>query len=260
MGICIFCDNPANSKEDMFPKWLLKRVRTGQPMYRKRANRPVKVTPHSTVKIKCVCKPCNNEWMSQLESKCIPLIGSLLNDFELWIDEEYQTLLSAWTVKVAMINDAVESHDRFFTRTECEAFRLNRVIPFGLEVNAARFTGSSLDANGSDFTLTNPAGELLAKGHVFHLLIGHLILEAVALHPVGGYENAKFAYASMPGYWNESIIRIWQPTKPQVKWPPILSYGVGHGKLHYGWLRSRWKNPTGHIVTTRNPLVPKTAQ
>ena len=41
--------------------------------------------------------------------------------------QEYQTLLSAWTVKVAMINDAVESHDRFFTRTECEAFRLNKM-------------------------------------------------------------------------------------------------------------------------------------
>jgi len=50
--------------------------------------------------------------MSTLEQKCIPLIGALLEDIELWLDEEYQNLLSRWAVKTAMINDTVESHDQ----------------------------------------------------------------------------------------------------------------------------------------------------
>ena len=134
MGICIFCTNPANSKEDMFPQWILRRVKTGEPMVHRKPNRPVKISQSSKVRLKCVCATCNNGWMSALEQKCIPLIGALLEDIELWRDEEYQNLLSRWAVKTAMINDSVQSHTRFFTSAECESLKNKQEIPFGTQV------------------------------------------------------------------------------------------------------------------------------
>jgi hypothetical protein len=51
MGICIFCTNPANSKEDMFPQWILRRVKTGEPMVHRKPNRPVKISQSSKVRL-----------------------------------------------------------------------------------------------------------------------------------------------------------------------------------------------------------------
>jgi hypothetical protein len=188
MNACIFCGSSADSKEDMFPQWILRRVKTGQPMVHKKPNRPIKISQSSKVRLKCVCATCNNGWMSALEQKCVPLIGALLEDIELWLDEEYQNLLSRWAVKTAMINDTVQSHASFFTRSECENLKNKQEIPFATQVCVGRFVGRSLDANGSDFTLLNPQRELIAQGHVFHVMVGHLILEVVSMHPVKAYE------------------------------------------------------------------------
>jgi hypothetical protein len=46
MKPCIFCGTPSDSKEDLFPRWILKRVVTRQPLYRKMGNmQHVSVSP-----------------------------------------------------------------------------------------------------------------------------------------------------------------------------------------------------------------------
>jgi hypothetical protein len=140
MDTCIFCDNAANSKEDLFSNWILDRVETRYPLYRERRGKPAELTVSQKVKLKCVCKPCNNGWMSQIENDCVRVMGNLLEDIQLPLDEEYQQLISRWAILKSMINDTVEEHERFFTRTECVNFKEKGEFPLAIQVCSACFT------------------------------------------------------------------------------------------------------------------------
>jgi hypothetical protein len=81
--ICIFCNNPADSKEDLFPRWILKRVRTGVPLYRQTGDAPPELTEDQEVRIPCVCQSCNNGWMSRMERTVQKFTGPMIDDFYL---------------------------------------------------------------------------------------------------------------------------------------------------------------------------------
>ena len=90
---------------------------------------PVEITASAQVKIKAVCRPCNNGWMSKLETDSKPLIGRLIEDFPLSLHTSQQTLLARWTLKTAMVLDGVtKERNRFYTRSECENLHLNSKI------------------------------------------------------------------------------------------------------------------------------------
>src|SRR5271165_5135232 len=156
MKPCIFCSKPADSKEDLFPRWILKGVVTGQPLYRKMGDAPPEITKDQEVRLPCVCQKCNNTWMSGMEMTVKKFLGPMIEDLSITLDRQNQQNLAEWAVKGAMINDTVDPHPRFFTEAESHAFRLKRTIPKRTLVFAARFTGRNLDSNGVDFTLTEP--------------------------------------------------------------------------------------------------------
>jgi hypothetical protein len=145
MRSCIFCGKPADSKEDLFPRWFLQRVVTHQPLYRQISDAPPEITEDQEVRIPCVCKKCNNTWMSGMETTVKKFLGPMIEDFSLPLDRQNQQNLAEWAVKGTMISDAVDPHPRFFTDAECYAFKQKRTIPDRTLVFAARFTGRSLD-------------------------------------------------------------------------------------------------------------------
>jgi hypothetical protein len=51
MELCIFRGNPADSKEDLFPRWILKRVETRQPLSRKLGDAPPEITEDQEVRL-----------------------------------------------------------------------------------------------------------------------------------------------------------------------------------------------------------------
>ena len=54
-----------------------------------------------------------------LEQKSIPVLGALLQDISTPLDSQQQTILALWSVKTAMVVEAVKnSEDRHFTHTE----------------------------------------------------------------------------------------------------------------------------------------------
>jgi hypothetical protein len=71
---CVFCGDPANSREHVIPEWLSKRMAirdlSFQPAHYSNVEGyevrpPIKC---ATLKTRQVCKGCNNGWMSSLES------------------------------------------------------------------------------------------------------------------------------------------------------------------------------------------------
>lgn len=72
---CLFCDKPANTLEHVWPQWILPIAKNRNPITQKLGDSP-SVQHQGDFKIKCICKCCNNGWMSDLEAKLQPLLGS----------------------------------------------------------------------------------------------------------------------------------------------------------------------------------------
>jgi hypothetical protein len=264
MDTCIFCTNPPDSKEDLFPRWVLERVKTRELLSRKVGHGEPEFTESQEVRIPCVCATCNNGWMSRLEMKCKPLIGLLLDDVALPLELDQQKFIAERALKMAMVNDAYETHDRFFTDAERHAFKnKNREIPQGTGIWAARFDGITLSSIGSTFTLGLPNNSGLVQGHVYTVTVGHLSLQVLSLHEKADQGITRVNVAASPLNWDQILIRLWpQPkNKREIRrWPPpkyscALVENLNFGNLHYARLVYRFNVPDGHSINTINPLV-----
>jgi hypothetical protein len=260
MDTCIFCSNPANSKEDMFPRWILDRVKTREPLSRRIGDARPEITEDQEVRIPCVCMTYNNGWMSRLETKCKPMIGSLLEDLSLDLDAEHRKFLSEWVLKTAMVNDACGGRARFFTDLECQAFKTNnREIPDGTGVWAGRFTGRTLTGIGSQFRLDSPTKQGVAQGHVFTVCVGHLVLQVLSIHKQPDIATVTVAASAVK--WEDFLISLWPPLKPKAQkltWPPPHNFALienqNLGNLHYARLIDRWNVTDGHTISSPQPI------
>jgi hypothetical protein len=192
--------------------------------------------------------------MSGMESTVKKFVGPMIDDFAIPLDRQYQQNLSEWAVKCAMCNDTVYAHPRFFTNAECHAFRQKRTIPDKTLVFAARFTRSSLDSSGADFTLIDPGtGTLFVRGHFYNLMVGHVVLQVLSWHPERQHKDKLVRMRAADGPWDKLTIQIWPFEKKTVNWPPPLSLSTVVGVTHYGHFRVRFKNKSGHALVTIKP-------
>jgi hypothetical protein len=72
----------------------------------------VAVSDNPEITVRTVCGVCKNGWMSDLEARCIPVIGNLMEDISLLLDTSQQTLLSTWALKTAMVLDSTNTRER----------------------------------------------------------------------------------------------------------------------------------------------------
>ena len=149
-----------------------------------------------------------------------------------------------------------EGHVRFFTDAECHAFTSNnRKIPDGTGVWAGRFTGRTLSAIGSEFRLDSPTIQGVARGHVFTVCVGHLILQVLSLHKQ--LDIMTVTIAASPIKWETLLIPIWPLPKAKTQkltWPPSHNFALIEnldlGNLHYARLIDRWKVTDGHTISS----------
>lgn len=229
---------------------------TREPLSRRIGDATPVITEDQEVRIPCACRPCNNGWMSRLEMKCKPIVGSLLEDLSLGLDADQRKSLTEWALKTAMINDACGGRPRFFTDDECHAFKENnRAIPEGTGVWAGRFTGRTLSAIGGEFHLDSPTAQSVVRGHVFTVCVGHLILQVLSLHAQP--DITKVNLAAGPVKWETFLIPLWPPLTPKTRkltWPPQHNFALVEnlklGNLHYARLIDRWKVADGYSITS----------
>jgi hypothetical protein len=255
MESCIFCGNPANSKEDLFSCWILERVDIRQPLIRQIGDGPQEITEDQAVRLPCACQKCNNNWMSGMEMTVKRFLGPMIEDLSFPLDRQNQQNLAEWAVKCAMCNDTVGPHPRFFTESECQAFKQKRTIPDRTLVFAARFTGRSLHTSGEDFTLTQPStGELLVRAHVYNVMVGHVTLQVLSWHQKP-LDKEHIHFKGTDALWDKLTIQIWPIKKKSVNWPPPMSLSTVVGLTHYGHFRARFKNETGYTLLTPKPKL-----
>jgi hypothetical protein len=128
---CLFCDNPANTREHVWPKWILTRLNVRNEIRHKMGNEPERLLSNPEQKVKAVCKDCNGGWMSELEQKNIPLIGNLMQDIGFSLNGLQQYHIATWAVKMSMIGDFLVRNHRpmFFNQAEREQVRVATNLP-----------------------------------------------------------------------------------------------------------------------------------
>jgi hypothetical protein len=74
---CIFCPSPANTKEHVWPEWVLAVIDQDRPFRFELGSDPEFVFS-GEFKIRCVCGTCNHGWMSRLENEVKPFLEPML--------------------------------------------------------------------------------------------------------------------------------------------------------------------------------------
>jgi hypothetical protein len=181
--------------------------------------------------------------MSKLEAENIPVIGEMLLDKPMDLDEEKQELVSVWAVKTAMMSDSMKGRNaanKFYSHDECLNSRVSRIIPPRTLIWIGRVDGMHLADVGNDFTLNYPDGNRrLATNIATTIGAGHFITQVVTVH----MEDEGVNIDSVPcklGNWADRLIQIWPVLQPIVHWPPNGSFTNG-GPDGVAYLMDRWR-------------------
>lgn len=238
---CLFCDNSSGSREHLWPAWIHDRKDFG-PIKMQIGKSETIIRPNPQLKVKTVCGVCNNGWMSDLEAENIPIIGSMLREIAMPLDQEQQKLVAAWSVKTAMMSDSMKGRNapnKFYTRDECLNLRQSRQIPSRTLIWIGRVDGMHLADVGNDFTFLYPNGERLTSNTVSTIVTGHFVVQVVTVHMDRECANID-AIPCKFGNWDEKLIQIWPIQKPVVQWPPKVSFTNG-GPEGIAYLLDRWR-------------------
>jgi len=150
---CIFCGGHSLTKEHIWPQWCeplfprpgregarltinMKSIGTGplltSPSYRKR--------PGSVrgMRLRVVCAPCNNTWMSRLEADAQPILTPLIQGRLSTLDANQQRTVAEWMALKLMVADHGHPDDYVVSETDRYDFRKSRRIPDGFEVRLGR--------------------------------------------------------------------------------------------------------------------------
>jgi hypothetical protein len=108
---CVFCGAIADSQEHVWPKWAAPMLVDEGPLPHVhqvlQAGRPFEERRYSkgaySVTVGVVCKRCNNDWMSDLESRAKPYLEGMLDGRGRELHEGGLRTLATWALKTSMM-------------------------------------------------------------------------------------------------------------------------------------------------------------
>ena len=244
---CLFCDNKANSKEHLWPAWILESI---QPYSTKllrtqgdSAPREIGAIGKKNITVKSVCKPCNHGWMSDLETESRPILSPMMHDLIAPLDDQQRHVIAKWMAKTAMVLGSATAGRKpiFYGKEECENLRSNSAIPDHTLVWLGHYLRSDLGAWGSQMWLDMQDQAKVAHGCVTTLVIGHLAIQALSIHIRPEYRDRTISFRpnSWGFDWERILSCVWPITGP-IAWPPPLSF-QNTGVLSIGSLVVRWR-------------------
>jgi len=183
--------------------------------------------------------------MSALESRNIPILGSLMQDICVPLDIEQQTSVALWATKTAMVLDSVRKseHRRFHKRAECERLRQSSLLPDLSFIWLGRYAESTLGLFGTDIRLFDPIPEIfptIGHGSVNTIVVGHLAIQLLTIHLLPEYSDRTIRVGPNTGDWHRITVGIWPAEQKSVVWPPPLSFNTS-GPLSIAQFVNRWK-------------------
>ena len=234
---CLFCQNPVDSAEDVWSTWILQDLKPSLPVHRKIGKTFAKWVDSPEVRIKCVCKKCNNGWMSDIEGENKPHMLAMMNDKPTVLEPAQQKLLTRWAILKAMVLDGASPARRkpFYSESERRSMKPSlRSLPAGTHTWIGRLSAKSFHAG-----LQDSFGKIGSIPNAFHgcvttIIVGHLVIQVMTLRVLAMFGGMSLNVGCKPGAWDVNLLEIW-PVFGNKSWPPSLSFtadrtanGIGH--------------------------------
>lgn len=224
---CIFCGADGVSKEHFWPQWMHPLLPAGEKFtvgfdrfkdgeWESERLREMQGPPMNKT-IQCVCEPCNNGWMSEMEKEVRPVLERLMRMETFTITDEERAALVRYFVMKAMVADRNVSETAVFTETQNRAFYLGRSIPSKIRLGIGRyafdpdvvqqFNKGTLNLTGRDET-----GKLVEQHTqiaIFTFRIGELFVYMSV---------SKIALATKPN--TQKLVWLSDQAKQVMNWPP----------------------------------------
>lgn len=196
---CLFCPSDADSGEDLFPKWLNRAFPNPTQEFHVVTKRIDGVETFGRsrqaafIKIDCVCRNCNNTWMSRIEKRLKPLILPLIHGHTKLLSQADQLDLATWATLKTMVYERESGYPAVTTADDHAIMKREERPPAHARVYLAGHNGID---NGLMFAVhrstieglrssTSTDTEMMA---VTTLVLGHLVLQTVVC-PTTSFEG-----------------------------------------------------------------------
>jgi hypothetical protein len=233
---CIFCGKPAKSREHAWPDWLRKFMlhkRTGRTEAKFGHHNPIiRSWEGGEIRVRNVCKNCNEGWMCKLENKTKPIIIGLATDFLRGINRSQVTILARWCAKTAMVFDCLGNEtprystgERFYHPSTCQHVKDHSTPPHGTAIWLGRFAPSGwmwTKAHGTSAAI--PGGRY--ESYCATFAFGHLVIQVLSVRLHESEDSLTGWAFNLKGRGNDEIINLWplDPHSRFISWPPFSSF------------------------------------
>lgn len=227
--MCFFCGTrKADSKEHAMPLWLqpyLDEIGGGRFQHHHEDSDGTRTREWAAdapdIQVRQVCgEHCNSGWMSDLESKVQPFIGSVIKGNGRTYYRAGQQLIAFWSVKTALMFEFALDGQFLPTRWGSELYeRRSEYRPperVQIWIGSCQIPGVGFfRSNGLD--LTRPSGEKVG-GYGVTFTIGRLVVQIFG-HEFEGEPGGVLREAVAGSRLEKTMLQIW-PYVGEVKMPP----------------------------------------
>jgi hypothetical protein len=224
----LFCPSKANSKEDVWPIWILDRFQAPTSGLIGTVGDALYIDGNQKkLRLRCVCIPCNNGWMSALENDAGKILAVLARDIALPLSPEQRALIARWAVLRAMVWEHLAPAPRVphYLPWDRRAMRAEDAIPANTTVWLARYAGRRVlwsfmaDASADP---RDPTPDTTARGNVMTIVFGHLCVQVMSHRTL--MDDSIVQAPMVPGRWDACGVTVWPiGDRETVDWPPPLS-------------------------------------
>jgi hypothetical protein len=175
------------------------------------------------IRVKDLCKPCNNEWCNEIETDAQPVLMPLILGNHATPDASEQTTLAIWAIKtVLMLQMTHKDNRRSVAVEDFHWFRQHRWPLPNEQIWIAHYDGTGdwpVSYHHYGFLLYDPATTNAVdspdnvNGHVVALSVGHLVFVAFG-HTIRGGPSA-----TPSGPIVAKLRQIWPTTGAPVDFP-----------------------------------------
>ncbi|MHB1787417.1 MAG: hypothetical protein ACYCS7_15000 [Acidimicrobiales bacterium] len=223
---CIFCDGPANSKEDIWPCWMTARfiapgtmeqeLAPDLRMTSRRVDRPKLV-------VRRVYKKCNNGWMSQLQGRGKPIIERLWDQQEVTLDLHDCKSLALWATMTAMVLQTFDEPGRWlFDEYDRTLMWHEQRIPRFTGIWIANCVGHP-EAYSAARSMAGTAQQTgrPARASAVTMAFANLGIQILKVAPAGNADRIdQLTVGQGWGDWENIALQVWPLTGFPVDWPP----------------------------------------
>jgi len=227
---CLFCGTSGPlTDEHVYGKWLRKLGYTGEGVREivpgDGSERIIQRGGPFSKTLKIVCRPCNNEWMSGMETAAEPLLTAMFNacGSSLRLDETARLTLARWAFKTIANISRINYSDPF-PLVHRREFRHAGQPPQHAQVRigAASIPVQAMGENLAESRFEPRSMTVTGAGHAasFPFYRGTFRLITVVFDIVGYVTDDYEMGISPDGNLKRALLPLWPSAHPSIWWPP----------------------------------------